>query len=293
MFDLVALTDTAYVIECPSQIGVVKVAPDEVVLIDSGNNKDAGKRILKILDGQGWRLHAVYNTHFHADHIGGNRLLQERTGCAIYAPGAEQVFVTNPELEPAFLYGAAPPKALRNRFLLAEESDAKTLTPSDLPDGLTAVPLPGHTPCMTGFLTSDGVLYAADSVCGETALKKYHVFYLYAVAPYLETLDKLETISAQWYVPSHAPAAQQLSSLIRLNREVIEEICDFLCQACREPKTFDELLADVFARYCLTMDMTQYALVGSAVRAYLAYLTEKDRITPQADGPRLVWHTVS
>ncbi len=291
MFDLVPLTDTAYVIECPSQIGVVKVAPDEVVLIDSGNNKDAGKRILKILDGQGWRLRAVYNTHFHADHIGGNRLLQERTGCAIYAPGAEQVFVTNPELEPAFLYGAAPPKALRNRFLLAEESEAQTLKPSDLPDGLTAVPLPGHTPCMTGFLTNDGVFYAADSVCGETALKKYHVFYLYAVAPYLETLDKLESIPAQWYVPSHAPAARQLSGLIRLNREAIEEICDFLCETCREPQTFDELLADVFAHYCLTMDMTQYALVGSAVRAYLAYLTEKGRIAPQADGPRLVWHT--
>ena len=48
MFDLVPLTDTAYVIECPSQIGVVKVASDEVVLIDSGNNKDAGTRILKI-----------------------------------------------------------------------------------------------------------------------------------------------------------------------------------------------------------------------------------------------------
>ena len=112
MFSLVSLTSNAYYIDSPSKIGIVKTGPDQVVLIDSGNNKDAGKRALKILDAQGWQLQAVYNTHFHADHIGGNRLLQERTGCAVYAPGAEQVFVSHPELEPSFLYGAAPPLSL-------------------------------------------------------------------------------------------------------------------------------------------------------------------------------------
>lgn len=31
-------------------------------------------------------IHQVVNTHFHEDHIGGNRLLQTRFGVAIYAP---------------------------------------------------------------------------------------------------------------------------------------------------------------------------------------------------------------
>ena len=289
MFSLVSLTSNAYYIDSPSKIGIVKTGPDQVVLIDSGNNKDAGKRALKILDAQGWQLQAVYNTHFHADHIGGNRLLQERTGCAVYAPGAEQVFVSHPELEPSFLYGAAPPKPLQNRFLLAEASDAQVLTDDALPANLTALPLTGHTPCMTGFLTSDGVLYAADSLCGETALSKYRVFYLHDVAGYLATLDRLEEIGADWFVPSHAPASQDIGPLIRLNREAIDEIAGCICQLCREPLWFDELLAKLFYQYQLKMDMTQYALVGSAVHAYLAWLMELGRITADCSERGLRW----
>ncbi len=289
MYDLIPLSETAFVVECPSRIGIVKVAPDEVVLIDSGNHKDTGKRVLKILDEHGWRLQAVYNTHFHADHIGGNRIMQARTGCAVYAPGAEQVFVHHPELEPAFLYGAAPPESLCNRFLLAEASQAICLEDAFLPKGLCAVPLPGHTPCMTGYRTQDGVFYIADSVCGGLALEKYRVFYLYDVPGYLRTLDLLEQTRCDWFVPSHAPATRDIRPLVQRNREAVAEISQALCAICRRPLLFDELLAELFAHYALKMDMTQYALVGSAVHAYLAYLMRLGRVTAEVDGCRLVW----
>ena len=75
-----------------------------VCLIDSGSDKDAGRRVRQILDANGWRLTAIYNTHSNADHIGGNQYLQRQTGCRIFAPGVERDFTQHTVLEPSFLY---------------------------------------------------------------------------------------------------------------------------------------------------------------------------------------------
>lgn len=86
-------------------------------LIDSGSDKDAGRRVRKVLDANGWKLRAIYNTHSNADHIGGNQYLQRQTSCAIYAPGIDCAFTRHPVLEPSYLYGRHfPPKALRHKF---------------------------------------------------------------------------------------------------------------------------------------------------------------------------------
>ena len=70
-----------------------KICAAKLVLLlygaDSGNDKDAGKKVLKVLAGKGWRPEMILNTHSHADHIGGNRVIQERTGCRAYCPGLD------------------------------------------------------------------------------------------------------------------------------------------------------------------------------------------------------------
>ena len=105
-------------------------------LIDSGNDKDAGRKIDKHLNEQGWKLKMIINTHSNADHIGGNKVLAERWGCPVFGKGIEAVFTEYPLLESSFLFGAYPPKELRNKFLMAQESDAKELTPGVLPEGV-------------------------------------------------------------------------------------------------------------------------------------------------------------
>ena len=151
MYELIQVSERSYYIQSPAKIGLVKLNEQDVCLIDSGNDKDAGRKVRQILDANGWRLTAIYNTHSNADHIGGNKYLQGQTGCKIYAPGIDCAFTRYPVLEPSFLYGGYPCKELRHKFLMAQESSARELTPEALPEGFEIIPLPGHFFDMVGF----------------------------------------------------------------------------------------------------------------------------------------------
>ena len=128
MYELIQVSGGSYYVQSPAKAGLVRLNDTDVCLIDSGSDKDAGRKVRQILDRNGWTLKAIYNTHAHADHIGGNRYLQGQTGCRIYAPGIDCAFTRHPILEPSLLYGGYPPKDLRHKFLMAQDSGAEVLT---------------------------------------------------------------------------------------------------------------------------------------------------------------------
>ena len=76
MYELVQVSEKCYYINCPAKIGVYVADKDNVYLVDSGNDKDAGRKVRQILEKNGWHLVAILNTHSNADHIGGNKYLQ-------------------------------------------------------------------------------------------------------------------------------------------------------------------------------------------------------------------------
>ena len=45
--------------------------------------------VLAEADRRGWRIGAIWNTHWHPDHTGGNAAIKEATGCTVIAPAAE------------------------------------------------------------------------------------------------------------------------------------------------------------------------------------------------------------
>ena len=92
MYELIQISEQSYYIQSPAKIGLVKLNEQDVCLIDSGNDKDAGRKVRQLLAANGWRLTAIYNTHSNADHIGGNKYLQGQTGCKVYVPGIDCAF---------------------------------------------------------------------------------------------------------------------------------------------------------------------------------------------------------
>ncbi|MEG1658873.1 MAG: MBL fold metallo-hydrolase [Oscillibacter sp.] len=275
--------------QCPAKMGLYRLADNSVCLIDSGNDKDAGRKVQKILEAQDWTLRCICNTHANADHIGGNALLQQRLNVPIYAPGVDAAITTHPILEPAFLYGGYPPKPLRNKFLLAQPSDCQPLTADVLPRGLTTLPLPGHFFDMCGFSTDDGVWFLADCLSGANIVEKYHVNFIYDVAAYLDTLEKVSALEGRLFIPAHAEPTEDIRPLAALNRAKVLEIAELLVDFCREPLCFEDLLQRVFAHYALTMDFNQYVLVGSTLRSYLAYLLDAGALTAEFADNRLLW----
>lgn len=289
MYELVQVADNSYYINCPAKIGLIRLNDDEVCLIDSGSDKEAGRKVRQVLDANQWKLRAIYNTHSNADHIGGNKYLQSQTGCRIYAPGIEHDFTRHTILEPSFLFGAFPPKELRHKFLLAQESDAEYLTEECLPEGVTALPLKGHFFDMTGFRDNDDVVYLADCLSSEETLEKYGISFVYDVAAYLNTLEQVKTMEASMFIPAHARETDNIAPLAQINIDKVHEVAEHILSICGEPLCFEHILQKMFTVYGLGMNFEQYALVGSTIRSYLAWLKDDGRLTVEFDNNMLLW----
>lgn len=288
MYELIRAGERSYYIDCPAKIGLFETEGG-VCLVDSGNDKDAGRKVRQILDKNGWKLLAILVTHSNADHIGGCQYLQKQTGCRVFAPGIEAAFTRSPVLEPAFLYGGFPPKALRHKFLMAQPSPAEDVSAPGFPAGVDIIPLPGHFFDMTGYRTADGTAYIADCVSSAATLEKYGVPFIYDVAAYLDTLRRLPELEAGLYVPAHAEAVEDIAPLAELNLRHVEALCESVLDLCAEPVCFDELLGRVFDRWALQLTMEQYVLVGSTVKSILSWHLDAGRAETLIEDNRLLW----
>lgn len=289
MYELIQVGKNSFYIQSPAKIGLVRLNETDVCLIDSGNDKDAGRKVRQILDKNGWNLTAIYNTHSNADHIGGNKYLQSQTGCKIYAPGIECDFTKHPVLEPSFLYGGYPTAELNHKFLLAQESEAEYLTADVLPSGFEIISLKGHFFDMVGFRTPDDVVYLADCLSSKATLDKYKIGFIYDVGAYLGTLETVKSMKAKMFVPSHADAIENISELAQYNIDTVHEIAEKICNICSEPFCFEHILKKLFDEYSLAMNFEQYVLVGSTVRSYLSWLKEQGKLDVLFEGNMLLW----
>ncbi|MDX9801399.1 MAG: MBL fold metallo-hydrolase [Spirochaetia bacterium] len=282
-------------IPSPANIGVYE-DNGNAVLIDSGNDKEAGRQICRLIESLGWKLSMIINTHSNADHAGGNAFIQNKTGCRIAATGVEAAFIQNPVLEPAFLFGGFPHKGLRNKFLMANESKVTdVIEPGDMvavPGGsakLETISLPGHFFGMIGIKTPDNVIFLADTLFSEHIVNKYSVFYLFDIEEHLKTLEMIESLEADYFLPSHAELTDNVKNLISINRAKIMEISSNIADICSEEIEFDGILSGLCSLYNIELNDNQYVLVQSTIKAYLVYLMQKGVISREYRGGRLFW----
>lgn len=301
--ELKFLREGVYYLPSASNVGYCE-GPRASVLIDSLNDADGGRKILKTLEAAGKRANAVALTHSNADHMGGAALIASRLGVKVYASRMEGAFCADPLLEPSFLYGGYPPKELRGKFFVAPACITSVLSPESLPaelENFQVISLPGHYFGQVGYQYG-GVLFVGDALFGKGVIEKHPVFFVYQVADFLESLERirqwavsqtstqgLSSTSPPLVVPSHGEPTEDVETLVDLNRRTVERIADTLVDLCEQERSSEGLLSLFCEHFSITLDWAQYALVGSTIRSYLVYLREQGRLTAYFENQRLLW----
>lgn len=294
--EIIQLSQEVYLLPGNVNMALVVGSEGEAVVIDTGQDKDAGRRVKKACEALAVSPAAILNTHAHADHFGGNDFLVRNFGLPVYAPPFEASIIENPYLEPVYLFnGAKPPPELMSKWLLAKPSPVThILQPVTLElAGVTLELLDTSGHAHTHYAVKVGdVLIAADAVFGASVLDKYPLPFGQDVGAQIESAQRVADAGAQLVVPGHGDPDENVENLVKANLEAFTAAATAVEAACTN-LTSDAVLKEVSATLELTMtDLPRYYLNRCVVSAYLNYLRETGRVEAQLTDNEVRWTKV-
>lgn len=130
----------------------------EAIVIDPG---DQAEEILSKLAAESLSVNYIVNTHGHADHIGANRMLKEKTGAKIAIHELDAPMLTDAKLNlSAFMGGAVLSDAAD---IILKDGDTIDIGG----EALTVIHTPGHTKGGVCLLLGD-MLFSGDTLFAES-----------------------------------------------------------------------------------------------------------------------------
>lgn len=293
--ELTKIKGNTYYINGPTNIGVYSYKNKNCLLIDSGKNNSASRKIEEVLKQNKLHIKSIINTHSHIDHCGGNSYFKNNyTGCLVYTSSKEKVYMENIELHPSMIFSAFPMKELQEDF--------KSIVVDHVLDyGITKINdekfeiicLKGHSSESIGIVTSDKVCFLGDSIFSNSILDKYSFPYLFNIEDSINTLKAIRDIDADYFVISHAEDVilrEQLMVLIDRNINNIEKYLKDITELLEKPLTKEELMENIVVLNDLSLDLRQYYLNFSSLSAFLTYLYEKKLIAYTIENGKLYFY---
>jgi len=277
MIELIKLGDKTYYLKSPVNVGIYLLDEKNVCVIDTGNSKDFGKIMDKVLIENDWNLKYIINTHSHADHIGGNKFLQNKYNCQIFSSKIESYFINEPLLEPAMLYSANPSKEMFSHMLKADSSVCNDIS-NYLIEGIEIINLEGHSVGQIGIVTSDKVCFVGDAYTSEKILEKYAIQYVYDIEKYLNTLKFLKDTKYNYYVPAHGEVEKNCNNTIDVNIKNILEIEKEILNIIDKQISYSLFLKEIFSKYHIKMNTIQYHLISATIKSFLTKLEKENKI---------------
>lgn len=295
MNELIKVGERTYYISGPFHVGVYDLGTknyagkNAVCLIDTGVDSTVAKVIDKRLVDASFYVKMIINTHYHADHSGGNYYFREKYDCPIYSTKVNAALISNYDICPAIVWGAKPINEILNNYFYATPTEALDIENVALPAGMELVELNGHSLSQIGVRTSDDVLFLGDAVVSKETLDKHPLTYIYDPETHLETLKSLKDIKASLYIPYHAEPVKRIKSLCDYNIKVMEDNLNLIREICQEPRHLDEIISMFYNRRGLKLSLYKYAVEGGIVRTYLTYLYNKGELAVTNEDNYLKW----
>ncbi len=295
MADLVPLSPGVHSLPGAVNQLVLEDGAGGALIVDTGLDASRGKLLLRVLSARGLTPRAILNTHSHADHYGGNAVIEARVpGIKVFAPPLEEAVLRSPILEPLYLFGARPPRALQNKFLMGAASNARLAPEPGLVKlaGVTLelIEVAGHASMMFAVRVGD-VLFAADALFGPEVLEKHPLTFCMDSALQKESARRLGALQGvRVTLPSHGEPTGDLAELARVNLDAYGRTTAAVRRATAEPGTLDELLARVCDNLDIHMQTPSEAVLNrSVVGAHLVELGERGEVESFVRGNRWLW----
>ena len=293
--ELVQLTEAAYQLRGGANAGLI-VQDGRAVLVDTGLDRDAAKKILRHIESLKIALAAVLITHAHADHFGGAATIRARTGAPVYAPAVEADVVANPIWEPLYLFsGALPPAELRHKFTLAEPCPVDGIlgTGDQVLGGVpfTVIPAPGHSPNQM-MVAGGGACFVADACFAPEILHKHGIPFHVDIDQTLASLDALAALDGAYaaFVPGHGPAVPQIAPWAAENAARLVEIREAVASALAETADVGQIIRRTASHFGMTIpNPVIYWLTQTTVLACLASLQRAGRASVCVADNVLAW----
>jgi len=293
--ELIQLTDSAYQLRGGANAGLI-IEGDRALLVDTGLDRDTAKKILRAVESLRVRLAGIVITHAHADHFGGAALLRSRSGAPVYAPALEAAVISNPLLEPLYLFsGAAPPSELRHKFTLAEACPVDSLLePGEAAIGgvpIRTIPARGHAPNQM-MIAGGGVCFVADACFAPEVLAKHGIPFYVDVNQTSETLAALPSLDGAYtaFVPGHGNAVAIIGPWAAENATRLAEIRQAVMEALHEATELSGIFLHTTTRLKVAIDSPViYYLTKTTVLACLSALEATGAATAQVIENRLYW----
>lgn len=150
MMQVGALGTNCYILYCEKTL--------QAAVIDPGG--DAAE-ILAEIGRRGLTVTCIINTHGHADHIGANDEIKERTGAPILIHEADAAMLTSAQKNLSVYIGQPVAGAAADRLL----ADGDTVEVGEIK--LRVLHTPGHTPggiCLSG----EGIVFSGDTLFAQS-----------------------------------------------------------------------------------------------------------------------------
>jgi hypothetical protein len=142
---------------------------------------------------------------------------------------------------------------------------------------------------MIGVKTPDGVYFIADSLFSPEIITKYGLTVKSDVEKTLNTYAFLENLSAKLFVPSHALPVEDITDLIKVNKNQLEQDNQKIINYCQQPASREKILQLLVNDYQITLSSVQYVLTHITVSAHLSYLYDRQLIKPIFDKGKMLW----